>query len=40
MKTCVICADWEHRNADEMLVRCPNLELERFEPVYLIDLGA
>jgi len=41
MKTCVICGEAEHRDADGMIERCEyhNIDFERFGPVYLRDLG-
>ena len=38
---CVICGEPEHRDADDMIERCEwyNFHIERFEPVYLRDIG-
>jgi hypothetical protein len=37
---CVVCGEAEHRDEENMVMRCYNFMVERIEPVYLRDLGS
>lgn len=38
-ETCVMCGGQEHRDADGMVERCPEVRVTTIEPVFLRQLG-